>query len=147
MDVATGKEERTLQTTGPAEIWTLAFTRDGKSVATGGDSGVVSFWDLETGKLRFTLAGHTAVIRSIVFSEDGNTIATGSDDGSVRLWDGSTGQERMRFTDVRDFKSVAFSPDGLTLAAGNAIGTVRFWRAPRTEEAIGVPAPGVSLVK
>jgi WD40 repeat protein/serine/threonine protein kinase len=147
MDVATGKEERTLQTTGPAEIWTLAFTRDGKSVATGGDSGVVSFWDVETGKLRFTLAGHTAVIRSIVFSEDGNTIATGSDDGSVRLWDGSTGQERMRFTDVRDFKSVAFSPDGLTLAAGNAIGTVRFWRAPRTEEAIGVPAPGVSLVK
>ena len=68
-------------------IDSVAFTRDGKTVAAAGDEHFVTLWDVATGQERRRLAGHRAAVRSIAMSPDGKMLASGSDDGTALLWD------------------------------------------------------------
>jgi WD40 repeat protein len=74
---------------------TLAFTPDGKLLATSGDDRLVKFWDVASGKQAFSLSGHQGRITAIAFSPDGRTLATGSEDLSLKLWDLSTRQQLL----------------------------------------------------
>ncbi len=109
--------------------WSVAFSPDGKLLAAGGASGVVTLWDTSSGLLHTSLRGHTAPIHAIAFSPDGQTIATGSEDRTVRVWDAAVGQERVAFhSHPASVTALVFSPDGQSLAAGSADGTVELWR-------------------
>ncbi|MBF8189972.1 PD40 domain-containing protein [Nonomuraea sp. K274] len=126
-------------------IWAVAFSADGKTLATGGYDRTVRLWDLSTGgPLGEPLTGHTSIADSMAFSPDGKTLATGSIEGAVRLWDVSTGRPLGEVLTGDTPSSVAFSPDGKNLAiAYNDDGTVRLWDIS-TGRRLGKPFTGHS---
>ncbi len=118
----TGNPERKLEGQTAAAVKTVAFSPDGRMLASGG--GGISLWDVATGDRLRTLHGHKKWVNSIAFSPDGRMLASGGDDATVRLWDVATGEHLRTLeetgTRVRSaVLSVEFSPDGRTLASGN----------------------------
>ncbi|MEP7284182.1 MAG: TIR domain-containing protein [Chloroflexota bacterium] len=105
----------------------VAFSPDGKTVATGHQDGTVRLWQVDNGGMLRTFLGHTNIINSVAFSPDGKLIATGSVDHTARLWDVTTGKVvRLLEGHVSQVSSVAFSPDGKTVITGS-YDRVRIW--------------------
>ncbi|MGW0435459.1 WD40 domain-containing protein [Micromonospora sp. NPDC003197] len=121
------RPDRTL--TGHTDVVTsVAFSLDGKTLATGSRDMTVRLWDVATGKSAAALTGHTESVESVAFSPDGKILASGSGDKTVRLWDVASGATTATLTGHNGWiTSVAFSPDGRTLATGNGDDTVRLW--------------------
>ena len=95
------------------EVYSCAFSPDGRSLATAGQDRTVRIWDPTTGKMRLLIAGHTDEIDSVSYSPNGRLLATASEDKTVRLWDASSGQ--LISTLVGHGETVVaaeFSPDG-----------------------------------
>ena len=74
-------------------VKTLAFSPDGKLLATGGDDGLIIIWDLANRKLVRTLSAHRWTISALSFLRDGNTLISASWDGNLKFWQLDSGQE------------------------------------------------------
>jgi WD40 repeat protein len=116
---------------------TVAFSADGKLLASGGLGHVVQLWDAETGVLIHSLQGLSSGTRSVAISPDSQTVAAGGKDGKIRLWDVQTGKLKAVLKGRgwglfggSEIYSVAFSPDGKTLASASQDQTVRLWKMP-----------------
>jgi WD40 repeat protein/serine/threonine protein kinase/tetratricopeptide (TPR) repeat protein len=116
------------------EIWCIAFSPDGQTLASASWDGDVNIWDVATGKHRCTLRGHSTFVQSVAFSPDGKTLASGGFDGTVKLWDVATWRERAILPKQEMVPGLAFSPDGKILAiAGGEVGTVVLWDVAKLE--------------
>jgi len=106
----------------------VSFSPDGKTLASGFWDKTIRLWDVETGKEKSLLSGHTDYVWSVCFSPDGKTLASGSWDKTIRLWDVETGKEKSLLSGhTNTVNSVCFSPDGKTLASGSREKTIRLW--------------------
>jgi len=140
-----GTHPRELASPDGAQIWSLALSRDGRTVAAGDDLGRVRLWSLsperflgETGKR------HEGFVYGLAFTPDGGILASGAQDGLVRLWD--VGQRKL----VKELKGheepvsgLAFSPDGQILASSSGDRTVRLWNPKTGRQLIGSPLTGL----
>ena len=110
-------------------IVSVAFSPDGKLLATGDVVGQIRVWQVVDGQQLLTFQGHTNWVSSIAFSPDGKLLAvTGSSESTVKLWDVNTGQCVRILPGHTDWvSSVAFSPDGQTLASSGDDRRVRLW--------------------
>jgi WD40 repeat protein len=70
----------------------IAFSADGKLMATGSDDRTAIIWEVEGGKARRTLKGHDFTVTSVAFSPGNDLLAAGSANASVALWDVATGK-------------------------------------------------------
>ncbi|WP_367648434.1 helix-turn-helix domain-containing protein [Streptomyces sp. CNQ-509] len=126
-DTSTGRLRGTLPEL-TAGVGPLAFSPDGRTLATGRMDHGVQLWDVSTGRLRRSLPEVTADVGPLVFSSDGRTLATGRMDHGVQLWDTSTGRLRRTLPErTADVVLLAFSPDGRTLATGSLDRSVELW--------------------
>lgn len=68
------------------EMTSIAFSQDGKILASGDSHGTIVLWDVETGEKLITLNAHLDKVNSLVFSEDGTMLVSGSEDGTIKVW-------------------------------------------------------------
>jgi hypothetical protein len=87
----------------PGIVFTLAYSPDGRTLATAGKDRLIHLWETATGKKRATLAGHTGAVYAVSFAADGKTLASAGQEGVVRLWDltskltGSSAKDKLPF--------------------------------------------------
>ena len=128
-----------------SNVSSVAFSPDGKMLASASWDSTVRLWDPATGAALQTLKGHTDSVSSVAFSPDGKMLASASWDRTVRLWDPATGAALQTLKGhTSNVSSAAFSPDGKMLASASWDSTVRLWD-PATGAALQTVDVGVSL--
>lgn len=126
------------------EVSSLAFSKDGRILVSGGLDGAIKIWNWRKEELLHTLNrpapseffaslvswfdSSVGVIWSVAISPDGKIVASAGSQQPIKLWNTENGKLLRTFTQHSDsVYSLSFSPDGETLASGGADCTIRIW--------------------
>ena len=104
----------------------LAFTSNGKMLASGSDDGTIRLWDASSGTEMLNLSSEKTQV--LAFSANRKMLASGSKDGTIHLWDITTGKQLSPFKEQKGYCSIlAFSIDNKILANGTRNGAIYLW--------------------
>ena len=124
------------------EVRALAFSSDGKMLASGGEDKSIQLWNTETHAKYTTFGEHKEWITAIAFSTDGETVASGDASKVIKLWDVSARRKRVTLIKhTSPINALTFAPEGTPLygsclASGSADGTIRFWNPETGQELV-----------
>jgi WD40 repeat protein len=120
-------------------VTAVAFSTDGRTVASGHDDGKVRFWDVATQKYLGEIQAHPAKmpVSAIAFAPVGEFVATAGEDRAVRVWDGFTHKRVAELRSHTDrIPALAWSPDGSLLISAGWDTSARVWRPPQPDPLI-----------
>jgi tRNA A-37 threonylcarbamoyl transferase component Bud32 len=118
-------------------VYAVAYSPDGRFVATAAQENTARLWDADTGKAAGPPMPHPEAVFTVAFSPDGKTLVTGCRDGATRFWDAATGKRIGPVLRHRGpVRSAVFSSDGRLVLTSSEDGTARLWEA-ETGEPIG----------
>jgi WD40 repeat protein len=112
--------------------YAVAFSPDGKTLASAGQDRDVVFWDAATGKEARRWKAGAVGNRTLAFTPDRKHLAVGGMDGAIRFYDPATGKEERVLAGQHNqwVVSLAFSPDGKQLVSADQVGVVLHWDLP-----------------
>ena len=118
------------------EVFGIAFSPDGKMVASGSGDGTVKVWDTSTGNLVQNYSAKASRVFSVVYSPNGSWLAAGTEANGVMLWQPATKAGRALEGHRGAVSAAVFSPTGALMATGGQDTTVKVWdTASWTEKA------------
>lgn len=135
----------------------VAFSPNGRTLASGGDFGVLHTWDADTGKAVASYGGHTGPVRAVAYLSDAEFISASSDKNAV-VWDLNPSWRLERVIgDINDpaqlidrVMSVDFNPDGTLLATGGGVpsrgGELKIWKVADGSLVRAIPDPHTDAV-
>ena len=131
----------------------MAFSPDGKIIASGSQDKKVQLWDIEKRRKLATLEAHEGWITALAFSADGKILASGDTNKVIKLWDVDTHKERATLLGHKNtISTLTFAPKGQSqysgcLASGSYDGTIRFWDPENGKELITFASGHTESVK
>jgi Tol biopolymer transport system component len=125
-----------------AQVRTVAFSPDGKSLVSGGNDRMVFIWDLAGNQPGRQLAGHNDQVVSVAFSSDGKRVASASFDQSVIVWDVASAQPVKTLVGTNKMMAAIFSADDAWLATAGWDGNVTVWDTSRWQVVRLLPGNG-----
>ncbi|WP_341525448.1 serine/threonine-protein kinase [Nostoc sp. UHCC 0302] len=116
-------------------VLTVAFSPDGKILATGSDDNTIKLWKVSTGQLISTLSDHSWSVVAVAFTADGETLISASWDKTIKLWRVSTAEEIITLSGHADSVStIAISPVAQLIASGSRDKTIKLWQLVEQQE-------------
>jgi WD40 repeat protein/tRNA A-37 threonylcarbamoyl transferase component Bud32 len=107
----------------------LAYSPDGKTLASAGLGNTVRLWDVDSGRVVRSLQGHNETVYSLAYSPKGEYLASAGTDMTVEVWNPTDGELLRTLRHSGSVRGVAFSTDGRQLASASDDKTVRVWDA------------------
>ena len=117
------------------QVYSAAFSPDGRYIVTGSFDHTAKVWDAKIGKELLTLKGHSSVVYPAAFSPDGRWIVTGSYDNTAKVWGASGGKELLTLKGHSGgIMAAAFSANSQSIITGSQDGTAKVWDAANGKE-------------
>jgi WD40 repeat protein len=108
----------------------IAVSADGKWAALAEENGKIKLFDLASGKVAQTLAGHSAAVSDVSFSADASKLVSGSQDKTFRVWNTADGKEIAKIETPAPVNAIAFVTEDKQVATGGADNLIRVWDLP-----------------
>ena len=131
----------------PFQSYAIAWSPEGKQLATVEQIGLVNIWDVTNGKLKASLRGCSGWIKSISWTANGTRLAAGNDRRTVVIWDVPSGVKLQSLHGhTAPVGCVHWNPDGARLASGGDDGTICVWDAHTGKTLSSLLAPSGPVV-